>query len=188
MAAHAAFISAAQYLAEEAKSEVKHEFVDGLVYAMSGASRNHVEITARLSFLLGTALEGGPCRPLDQDTKVWVEGARAYFYPDATVGCPPNFVDDANGVIDNPTVIFEVLSAGTAILDEGAKFAAYRQLASLQDYVTIDSRKLSIKVFSLANGEWVTREYQSDTEGIPIPSLDISLKPKELYRFANFPE
>jgi Uma2 family endonuclease len=186
MAAHPALISLAEYLGLEARATVRHEYIDGLVYAMSGASRNHVEIIARLHFLLATALEGSDCRLLGQDTKVWVQEARSLFYPDATVACPPNFVNDSSGVIDNPRVIFEILSPSTALLDEGPKFAAYLKLASLQNYVVIDSRHKHLKVFSLEEGAWVVREFGKDATEVAIPSLGLRVETAEIYRFAVF--
>jgi Uma2 family endonuclease len=185
MAAHPALTTKAQYLASERSADERHEFVHGHVYAMAGASRNHLGITAALSSELRNSLRGGRCRNLDQDTKVWIERAEAYFYPDASVSCPPNFVDAPNGIIDNPTAIFEVSSTGTESLDEGPKFAAYRELDSLRDYVVIDSRTRSLRVYSLEGGTWLVRRY-TEEQTVPIPSLGIELNLDEIYRFAEF--
>ncbi|AIE86919.1 hypothetical protein OP10G_3551 [Fimbriimonas ginsengisoli Gsoil 348] len=147
---------------------------------MAGASRNQLELQSALATEIGAALKGRPCRLLGQDTKVWIDKTNVYFYPDATIACPPNFVDDANGVIDNPTVIFEVLSTGTATFDRSAKFADYRSLSSLRDYVLIDSERRVVEVFSLEDGEWLVRSYESGSMRIPSVNVDVDLD--ELYR------
>lgn len=180
MAAQAALVSAQEYLEHETKAAARHEYVAGVIYAMAGASRNHNELTRALHGLLFGVLSGRQCRNLDQDTKVWVDATGSYYYPDATVSCPPNFIDDANGVIDNPTVIVEVLSPTTANLDRGPKFAHYRMLPSLRDYVLIDSERRSVEVFSLEQDQWVVRFYQSGVARVP--SVEVDLPLDELYR------
>lgn len=175
-----ALISPAEYLRREAEAKTRHEFVNGTVCEMAGASRNHGELTSALSFELRTALKGKVCRNLDQDTKVWIASKEIYYYPDATVSCPPNFIDATNGVIDNPTVVFEVPSPSTRTLDQGQKFADYRTLPTLRDYVLIDSEATKIEVFSLENGEWVVRTYVDGTAAIP--SVSVGLDLSELYR------
>src|SRR5438128_2474967 len=108
-----ALVSPLEYLRREVQAKRRHEYVAGVVCEMAGASRNHGELTSALSFALRTRLKGRTCRNLDQDVKVWIAAKDAYYYPDATISCPPRFVDDANGIIDNPTVVIEVLSPGT---------------------------------------------------------------------------
>src|SRR5580658_152777 len=97
MSAQSALLSADEYLRGEECSDIRHEFVAGSVYAMAGASRNHVLITRALSGMLYRDTTGTDCLNLDQDTKVWIEQAFSYYYPDATVCCPPNFIDDKHG-------------------------------------------------------------------------------------------
>ena len=172
-----ALVSPLEYLRREREAKRRHEYVDGVVCEMAGASRNHVEIQASLATEFGVALKGKRCRVLGQDTKLMV--GRAFYYPDATISCPPNFVDDANGVIDNPTVVVEVLSPSTRALDRGPKFADYRTLPTLRDYVLIDSEARRVEVFSL-EGEWGIRTYVEGSA--PIPSVGIVLDLDELYR------
>jgi Uma2 family endonuclease len=186
MSAQSALTSPAQYLISEETASVRHEFVAGLIYAMSGASRNHVEITRALSGLLFRETTGKPCRNLDQDTKVWVDQSTSYYYPDATISCPPNFIDEKHGVIDNPTVVFEVLSPTTANLDRGPKFAAYRTLESLREFVVIESEAARVEVFSLEEGLWVVRFFSGLEALATIPSVGITLPLTELYRHTVF--
>jgi Uma2 family endonuclease len=106
VAAQPALISSSEYLRREAEAVVRHEFVAGTVYAMAGASRNHAMITRNLHGMLYGLLGRGPCQNLDQNTKVWISGSNAFYYADATIACPPSFIDERSGVIDNPTVVF----------------------------------------------------------------------------------
>lgn len=186
MAAQAAFTSRTDYLAQEAQATTRHEYIDGVIYAMSGASRNHLELTRSFTIEAGNALRGKPCRNLDQDTKVWIERANAYYYPDATIACPPHFVDSANGVIDNPTVIVEVLSPSTWRMDRGQKFAHYRKLDSLREYALIDSDAARVEVFSLEGDQWVVRFYEGLDATARFGSVGIELPLSELYRHVQF--
>jgi Uma2 family endonuclease len=184
MAAQAALVSISEYLVREERARFRHEFVGGIVYAMAGASRNHSEISSQLFMVVGVPLRGRPCRILGPDTKVFIERADAIYYPDASVSCPPNHVSDSSGMIDNPTAVFEILSASTALVDEGPKFSHYRLLPSLSNYVLIDSRKMHVRVFSLEGGEWVVRSYESPDDVANVDSIGISLPLGELYEHA----
>ena len=183
MAAQAAFpalISTSEYLRREARAATRHEYVDGIVCEMAGASRNHVRLTKKLNAILDRTLGDGSCENLDQDVKVWIETRRRYYYPDGTISCPPNFIDDENGIIDNPTVVIEVLSPSTRNLDRGPKFADYRTLPTFRDYVLVDSESQSVEVHSLENGGWQTRIYTEDK--VLLPSVGIEVELRELYR------
>lgn len=179
-----ALISPRDYLCRERDAGRKHEYLSGAVYEMAGASRNHTRLTRNVHGILFRQLGTGPCENLDQDVKVWIEAHLAYFYPDASISCPPNYIDVANGVIDNPTVLFEVLSPSTASIDRGAKFAAYRTLPSLRDYVLIESEARQVEVFSLEGDQWMVRTYTEGT--IVLPSISIEIEMEELYRHVTF--
>lgn len=173
-----ALISPLEYLRREREAKTKHEYVEGVVCEMAGAGRNHVEIQGALATEVGIALRRTTCRILPADTKLRV--GKAYYYPDAMIACPPNFIDDANGVIDNPTVVVEVLSPSTRSLDRGAKFADYRTLDTLRQYVLIDSERRRIEVFSLESDAWMVRTYDEGTA--TLPSVGVELDMDELYR------
>ena len=180
-----ALVSPLEYLRREREAKTRHEYIDGVVCEMSGAARPHTRLTKNLHGMLYRLLGDGPCENSDQDVKVWIESSRRYYYPDATIACPPNFIDDDNGVIDNPTVVIEVLSPGTRNMDRGAKFADYRTLPTLRDYVLVDSESKRVEVFSLEEGEWKGRIY---AEGAAhLPSLRFELSLNELYRRVPLP-
>ncbi len=134
------------YLAWEASQPGKHEFFKGQVFAMVGPQRVHGEIVRNLTVALQTHLRGTPCRSYSADMKLRVAAADAVFYPDLFVTCDPrDLVTEL--VFEHPTLVVEVLSDSTAAYDRGLKFAAYRQLPSLAEYVLIAPERKSVEVF-----------------------------------------
>jgi Uma2 family endonuclease len=152
--AEAPFISIEDYLAGEAISLVKHEYVAGEVFAMAGASDAHVTISLNLATLLRVHVRGGPCRVYIADMKLRVDPAQSCFYPDVFVTCDSADLGEATAK-QHPKVVIEVLSESTEGFDRGGKFAAYRRLPSLEEYVLIDSRSRSVEVFRRHPEGWV---------------------------------
>ncbi|MDP2788163.1 MAG: Uma2 family endonuclease [Pseudomonadota bacterium] len=151
----------------------KHEFVAGEVFAMVGARRVHVTIAGNCFVLLKNHLRGGPCRAFMADMKLEVKTADAVFYPDVLVTC---HADDlkAETTMHHPTVIIEVLSESTAAYDRGDKFASYRQLESLKEYVLIDPDQRRVEVFRrMDNGDWLLAASESG-HGLILKSLDFT--------------
>ena len=182
-----------EYLRREAVSPVKHHFIDGRmvereIVSMAGGSPNHVRITPVLSRMLGNSLRGRTCQPFDSDTSVHIEAADRDYYPDAGIACPPNFLSETVGVIDNPTVVVEVLSPSSEKDDRGDKFRDYRLLPSLRDYVLVSTRRPTVEVFSLQDdGSWNLRVYVRGATA-HLPSVGIDLPLDELYENALFDE
>ena len=175
-----ALVSPLEYLHREREAKTKHEYVDGIVCEMAGAGRAHTRLTKNLHGMLYRGLGNGLCENSDQDVKVWIAARSRYYYPDASIACPPNFIDDENGVIDNPTVVVEVLSPSTSGLDRGPKFADYRTLPTFRDYVLIDNAHRKVEVFSLEGEAWMMRIYEEGRAFLP--SVGIELDVDELYR------
>lgn len=151
--------SAEDYLAWEATQTEKHEFVGGQAFAMAGASDAHVTVAGNLFVALRAHLRGTPCRTYIADMKLHVAAADAYFYPDVFVTCS---MADALRPQDkaDPVLVAEVLSPTTAAYDRGAKFAAYRSLPSLQEYVLIDPESPGVEVYRRdASNHWVLYPY-----------------------------
>ncbi|ATG89775.1 Uma2 family endonuclease [Methylomonas koyamae] len=174
-------LSSTDYLQGEASATVKHEYLDGEVWAMVGASDAHVSISMNLAFLLKQALKQSPCRPYISDMKVNVAAANAFFYPDVLVTCHPK--DRENRLFKQyPVFIAEVLSPSTEAFDRGAKFAAYRQLDSLQSYWLIDSRTQAIDCFRrTADNAWLLHSYTGPSAKLALPELDLALDFAEIY-------
>ena len=152
--AEANFIHVEDYLAGEAVSPIKHEYVAGEVFAMSGASDAHVTVAGNVFAMLRAHVRSGPCRVYIADMKLRVDPAQSCFYPDVFLTCDPADLGEVTAK-QRPKVVIEVLSESTEGYDRGGKFAAYRRLASLEEYVLIDSRSRSVEVFRRHPEGWV---------------------------------
>lgn len=153
-------LTEAEYLAMERASPTKHEYWDGEVFAMAGASIPHNQLVMRVGRALLDVTEDGPCIVLASDTKVRVPLRRGgYVYPDVSVVCSePMYLDERRDVIGNPQVVVEILSSSTELFDRGAKFAGYRELPSLVDYLLVAQDQARIEHFTRgADGTWVLR-------------------------------
>ena len=142
------------YLEWENRQPLRHEFVGGEVFSMTGASDLHNEVAGNLYTLLRQELRGTPCRVFMADVKVRIETADCAFYPDLLVTCAESDRSDRY-VKRSPVVVVEVLSASTAAFDLGEKFAAYRQLDSLREYVLIDQERVRVQVFRRLDDQWL---------------------------------
>jgi Uma2 family endonuclease len=164
--------SPGEYLAWEEEQLEKHEYVDGEVFAMAGAGEGHVTVTGNVYMALRQHLKGSPCRTFMSDMKVQADTASSYFYPDVVVTCSPRDVQDPL-IKREPTLIVEVLSPSTAAYDRGGKFSAYRQLASLQEYVLIDIDTRATDVYRKGvDGLWVLHPFARDA---PVALASVSL-------------
>ncbi|WP_295393602.1 Uma2 family endonuclease [uncultured Thiodictyon sp.] len=177
------------YLATERESiDAKHEYVAGQVFAMAGASYNHNLITANLIRRLGNQLDASPCTALANDMRLRVETADACAYPDVVVLCgKPTFHDDRRDVLTTATLIAEVLSPATEGYDRGGKFAIYRGLPSLRQYVLIAQDRFAVDIFTRqADGGWLLDAYTDPAEPIDFDSIDCTLTLGELYDKVEF--
>jgi Uma2 family endonuclease len=142
---HRQFMSVEEYLALEENSSVRHEFLDGQVFAMSGASLKHNLIASNMHALLRERLKGTKCRSFISDVKVRVESVNSFYYPDVVVSCMPT--DTSATFITIPILIIEVLSPSTASIDRREKLMAYKQIQSLQEYLIIHQSQKRIDIF-----------------------------------------
>ena len=170
-----AFITEEDYLNGELMSEIKHEYIDGDIFAMAGASKNHQRISVNVTRQLGNLLENTPCEPFSSDLKVKV--ASKYFYPDVMVVCN----DDENNeyYTESPTIIVEVLSRSTRRMDETIKKMAYQTIPSLQEYVLIEQDVVDVEVCKRSEG-WVSKHYFMGDE-LTFDSLSLMLSVEDLY-------
>ncbi len=139
---------AQDFLAWEVGQEVRHEYLNGEVFAMSGGTMEHNTATLATGATLRQHLKGSPCRAFVADMKVDVQASNAFFYPDVVVTCAGNDLADPKALtVAEPRLIVEVLSPSTAAYDRGAKFGHYRQLPSLQEYALVDTDTQTVEVF-----------------------------------------
>ena len=134
------------YLAWEAEQSTKHEYHDGEVFAMAGASDAHVTVAGNVYKALRNHLRGSPCSVFISDMKLRVEEDNAFFYPDVFVTCAESDRGQSHSK-SAPVLVVEVLSPATSAYDRGAKFAAYRKLPTLREYALIDPERLSLDLF-----------------------------------------
>lgn len=170
------------YLAFEEASDVRHEYVDGYVYAMAGVSRQHDLITGNVFATLHAQLKDSPCEVHTGDMRVRVN-AEVYAYPDVSVVCDkPQFGDEKPDTLLNPTVIFEVLSPTTERFDRGKKSAGYRAMPSLQEYVLIAQDEVRIEHYvRQSDHTWLFAEYTLLDGQIMLKSLDCTLSIVDVY-------
>ena len=176
------YISPEDYLEGERLSPLKHEYVRGLIYAMAGASKVHGIVAGNLFSLLRTHLRGKDCTIYITDIKVRIEAANVYYYPDVTVTCDPR--DSASleeDFIRYPRLVIEVLSPTTAAFDRGDKFADYRTLETLEEYVLISQERMSVDCFRRnLQGLWVLYPYHKGDE-VCLASVDYRCPIEALY-------
>jgi len=187
--ARPSYLTPEEYLARERQSETKSEYFNGEVFAMAGASVAHNQIVINLVLSLGGKLKDGPCRIFSSDMRVKVRQTRSYAYPDIVVICGPlRFEDRKQDTLLNPTVIFEVLSSSTERYDRGGKFAHYRTLESLTDYVLISQIEAKVEHFARQPAEkWLLSVYSGLDAIATLPSIGCELPLVEVYDKVEFP-
>jgi Uma2 family endonuclease len=188
-----------EYLAMERESEERHEYLDGLVYAMAGESPAHGDICVNLIAELRTQLRGTPCRVWTKDAKVLsgptIRSSRSmkgmFSYPDLVVVCgEPKFLDQRRDVLLNPQVIIEVLSPSTESFDRSDKFRRYlRYNSTLTDYILVSQSLPAIDHYRrLSSDEWAYTTADDLQGNLNISSIDCVLRLSEVYDRVTFPE
>ena len=174
-------VTYAEYLAFEEASETRHEFVAGEIVAMAGGTIEHGRLMMRLAILVSAALQGKPCVVLPSYVRVRIRAADRATYPDLHVVCGSveRDADDVNAVI-NPLVVVEVLSDSTAESDRSDKFAAYRRLGSLREYVLVSQRERRVEVYRREGRRWVLDEFGAGEE-VRLDALDITVAVDGIY-------
>jgi Uma2 family endonuclease len=182
------FITPAEYLAREREADSRSEYLNGHIYAMSGASLRHNRIVASLAVALGVQLRGRPCEPFFGDMRVKVNPTGLYTYPDVVVVCgEPQLEDHHFDTLLNPAVIIEVLSASTEAYDRGDKFAHYRALGSLTDYLLVAQDQPRIEHYCRqANGQWLYSAREGLEAQIEIDTIGCALPLAEIYERVKF--
>ncbi|MDO9021212.1 MAG: Uma2 family endonuclease [Deltaproteobacteria bacterium] len=171
------------YLALERSTNWKHEWIDGVAYAMAGGTPTHSRLSAQMIVELARLLGERPCAIHTSDLKVRPEGLRFATYPDVAVVCgeAQTHADDPNAVT-NPVVLVEVLSDSTERWDRTGKFRRYRKIASLRDYVLVSQSERCIEVYSRGPDDtWTLRE-AGEGESVPLSALEASLDIDRVFR------
>ena len=180
-------VSPQEYLARERQAEYRHEYVGGQILAMSGATRRHNLISLNMASEVRNGLKGRPCEAYAADMRVRLEGARFYTYPDVVAVCgEPRFEDGTLDTLLNPTVIVETLSPSTEAYDRGEKFAFYRQIASLQDYVLLSQDRILVERFTRQGELWLYTVLERPEEVLHLLSIHCHIRLAEIYDKVTF--
>lgn len=186
-----ALVSPDEYLEMEMHSEVRHEYVNGRVYEMSpGATDAHYLITANLLRPLLNQTDRRPCRVFNGDTRVKVSPTGMYTYPDVAALCGQARYEKYKGVdtLLNPSVIIEVLSPSTAAYDRGDKFAHYRYIESLQEYVLVAQHRMHVELLVRDGANWLLSFLTEPQALLRLPSIGCEIPVAEIYRDVDFPD
>lgn len=174
------YMTPEQYLEWEEQQEIKHEYLDGEVYAMTGGTLPHNDIAGNLFTLLKAHVKGRGCKIQIADGKVKVSEAGSFFYPDVVVSCDERD-KTAMKHLQYPCVIAEVLSPSTERFDRGKKFRSYRRLSSLKEYVLLSAEQKIVEVFRLNDkGLWELQTYGEEDE-LQLTSINFSCAIALLY-------
>ena len=188
------YLTPEEYIAFERKflpdSEiVRHEYMNGEIIPMPGASFPHNLITMNISARLHANLQGTGCTVFANDMRISIRTAKSYFYPDVGVVCgEPRFEDDVFDTLLNPIILVEVLSPSTKDYDRGEKFTHYRQLTSLQEYVLVDQDQILVEHYHCQEKQWILTDFQRLDEILPLTSIQRELSLSETYERVTFPD
>jgi Uma2 family endonuclease len=171
------YLTVEEYLRSEEMSPVRHEYVDGRIFAMAGANRRHNVIAGNFFARLHAFLAGGPCRPYMEAFKVRVAAAECFYYPDVMVACDEG---DDSVYTDAPRLIIEVLSPATAAVDRREKLTNYMKIPTLWEYLIVHQRRKKVELYRRGDDEtWMLHEYSSGEvfvlESLPEGTLEIAV-------------
>ena len=175
------WISPDEYLEGERSAEVRHEYVDGHVYAMAGASDDHNRIAGNIFAELRERLRGHRCEPFINDMKVKIPPAFAdvYYYPDVLVACDPT--DNARYFRERPTVLIEVLSPETERTDRREKAIAYRQIPTVEAYVLVEQERMAATILRRTEPGWQSEVIEKRGSILKLPGIGVEIPLERIY-------
>ena len=182
------YLTPKAYLELERKATTKSEYVNGEIIAMAGASFAHNFITLDTVIYLSTQLMNSECEvAATGDLRVKVSQTASYFYPDIVVVCgEPQAEDNVFDTLLNPTLIVEVLSSSTETYDRDEKFAHYRQIDTLQEYILISQDSVQVVQYRRQEPEWIPTAFQALEDVVPLVSIGCELPLQHVYRRVKF--
>ncbi len=176
-------LSQTEYLEFEKAAGEKHEFFQGRVYAMAGASPRHNVIFSNLFREIGNRLKGQSCRPYGSDLRIHIPENTLFTYPDISIICGDIIPSNADGdTAIEPTVLIEILSPATRDYDRSQKFKLYRDIPALKEYILVDSEAVNVEVFKLNERlHWELYEYKRLDETLLIATVQVRIPLGEIY-------
>ena len=184
------YISPEQYLEMERASEVKHEYYKGEVFAMSGASNAHNDITYNINRLVASPLHGTGCKLYGSDFRIHVSEHSLFTYPDFSVVCGKAETSEIyTDNLTNPATIIEILSKSTRNYDTGMKFGFYRTIKTLRECILIDSTFIIVESYARqSDNSWLLKEYKQLSDSFVISTIGLTLCLKDIYDDVSFDE
>lgn len=175
------------YLARELVSQLKHEYLGGVVYAIAGATNAHNAIATNITGALHARLRGQKCRPYNSDTKIRIRlpAETRFYYPDVSVVCRPN--PPTESFQDAPEVLVEVVSESTRRIDEGEKRDAYLAIGSLSAYLLVEQDSPAVLVYRRQEQGFIREMYEGLDAIIPLNEIGVELPLREIYEAIEFP-
>ena len=168
---------------------VRSEYINGKIIGRSSSNLSHNLITGNIVAGLYTRLKNRSCFVFANEMRVSIPAANSYFYPDVGIVCDePRFEDDVFDILLNPIVVVEVLSPSTETYDRGDKFAHYRQLQSLQEYILVSQDKVRVEHYARDATQWILTDFQELEQHLPLASIQCELPLQEIYENVPFPE
>ncbi len=186
------YITPEAYLEQETLAQERHEYYNGVIIPMPGASINHNRIVRNIIIALGVVFKGTAYEIFSNDLRVWIPASNAYTYPDVLViAGEPQRHNERNDTITNPVLVIEVLSDSTRRYDRDEKFIGYRSLPSLHDYILIDQAQCLVEqVTRVEETQWLLTEYHNMAQAVPLSFAadePITLPLQHIYEQVQFP-
>ena len=182
------YISPEEYLEAERAALEKHEYSQGEIFAMSGASLKHNKIFSNLFRDIAFKIKGKGCRPYGSNLRIYIPKNTLFTYPDISIICgEPDLTDDKFDTATNPSVLIELLSKSTRNYDKGEKFTLYCDIDSLQEYILVDTEKVYVeKHIRNADNNWQLTEYKTLDSSFIITTFSLSFLLKDIYEDLSF--
>ncbi len=177
------YITREEYFAMEEAAVEKHEYHQGKILAMAGASQNHHRISLDLGTRVNLALSGTSCEAY-AEMRLWIKSKNVLTYPDLVIVCgKAEFYEGRDDTLTNPLVIFEVLSDSTKVYDRGEKFEFYCSIPTFQEYILIDQHHIHVEqMYRETPNEWLISKYNQITDILKLAKVDDQIALRDIYR------
>ena len=181
------YYSPEEYLELEVNSEIRHEYINGLIIPMTGGTPNHNQLALNFSGTLNYLLKRQPYQVFVTDQRLWIPTRKIHTYPDImVVKTPLEYEQGRKDTLVNPVMIAEVLSKSTKSYDRDEKFAAYRTIPSLQEYILIDQYTMHIEqYFKTDNNKWIFSEFTDADVSLNLASISCQIMLSDIYDKVN---
>ena len=177
-----------EYVTYEEETRIKHEYIDGEIYAMSGGTRKHAVISANCTRVIGNQILDSECYVTNSEMRVQIDPSK-FVYPDFVVVCGEGeFIEENEVTLLNPTLVAEVLSDSSEKYDRGIKSQYYRSLPSLQHYLIVDQSQVQVELYTRQEGDWLIQDFNQLDMAISLEAIGVELPVSEVYRGIEFGE